>query len=301
MIISVSVAVAIILLLLAIYTYYYRLAFARTKPRGSIISVGTDNEEFKRRIKEGIEWFNNKEKEDIYIDSYDGLRLHAYYVRSEQPDGRKIMLMFHGYRSSYKDFACAFEYYSSLGFDMIVVDQRSHGKSEGRLITFGVKERFDVVEWVKYTRSRFTNADIFLDGISMGASTVMMASDLVDGVKGIIADCGYTSPKEIIICVAKTMHVPKIFVYPVGLMARIFGGFNYTYSSRDALSKTNIPIIMVHGLADGFVPSYMTDLNFDSCNSKKTKVLVENAPHGYSFLVDEERVKAELENFISDK
>ena len=301
MIIEAFIVLGVIVLMSVIYIYYFRMAFVRKKTKCPIISVVTDNEEFKRRINEGLEWFNSQEKEDIYINSYDDLKLHAYYLRSDSSDGnKKLMLMFHGYRSSYKDFACAFEYYHSLGFDMLVADQRAHGKSEGKLISFGVKERYDVVEWVKYDKERFPDADMFLDGISMGSSTVMMASDLVDGIKGIIADCGYTSPKEIIICVAKTMHVPKIFVYPIGLIAKIFGHFDYTYSAEKALSKTDIPIIMVHGLADDFVPSYMTDKNFDACNSKKTKVLVENATHGYSFLVDEARVKAELEKFISE-
>ena len=301
MIIATSVFAGIIILLAIIYTYYYRMAFVRKKTKGPMISVGTNNEEFKRRINEGVEWFNSKEKEDVYISSYDGLKLHAYYLESNTVlENKKLMIMFHGYRSSYKDFACAFEYYSSLGFDMIVADQRAHGKSEGKLITFGVKERYDVVEWVKYAKERFSDSDIYLDGISMGSSTVMMASDMVEGVKGIIADCGYTSPKEIIICVAKAMRVPKMFVYPVGILARLFGRFDYTYSAEKSLSKTNIPIIMIHGLADNFVPSYMTDKNFDDCSSKKTKVLVENASHGYSFLVEEARVKTELEKFISE-
>ena len=150
-----------------------------------------------------------------------------------------------------------------------------------------------------YAKERFGDGySYYLDGISMGASTVMMASDLVKGVKGIIADCGYTSPKEIIIQVAKSMHVPKVFVYPVGLIARIFGGFDYKYSTKDSLCKTSVPIIFVHGLSDDFVPSYMTDENYNACASEKTKILVENATHGYSFLVDENRVKAELEKFI---
>jgi fermentation-respiration switch protein FrsA (DUF1100 family) len=184
---------------------------------------------------------------------------------------------------------------------MIVVDQRSHGSSDGKLISYGVKERYDVVSWVEYAKERFGNdVDIYLDGISMGASTVMMASDIITDVKGIIADCGYTSPKEIIIEVAKSMHVPKLFVYPVGLLARIFGGFDYSYSTKISLAKTNIPVIFVHGLADDFVPSYMTEQNYEACSSNKTILLVENATHGYSFLVDEKGVKRALESFIAE-
>ena len=301
MIIVLCTVALILLALIAVYTYYFRLAFARKKPKfGSFSFTGSNDPEHKRKIEDGIAWFEAQIKEDIYIESYDGLKLHSVYVKSVS-ESDKLIIMFHGYRSSYKDFACAFEYYSKLGFDMIVVDQRAHGKSEGKIISYGVKERFDVVSWVEYAKERFGNdIDIFIDGISMGASTVMMAADKVKGIKGIIADCGYTSPKEIIMCVAKSMGVPKIFVYPVGLMARIFGRFDYSYSTKEALANTSIPIILVHGLEDDFVPSYMTEENYNSCASVKTMILVENAIHGYSFLVDELRVKAALEKFITE-
>ena len=301
MIIALCIVAAVLLVALVAYTYYFRLAFARKKPKfGSFSFAGSNDPEHKRKIEEGLKWFEEQDKEDIFIKSYDGLTLHSVYVKSVT-ESDKLMIMFHGYRSSYKDFACAFEYYSRLGFDMIVVDQRSHGKSQGKIISYGVKERYDVVSWVEYAKERFGNdTDIFIDGISMGSATVMMASDIVKGVRGIIADCGYTSPKEIIMCVARSMRVPKIFVHPVGLMARIFGGFDYSYSTIDSLKKSNTPIIMVHGLADDFVPSYMTEQNYNACASVKTMLLVENATHGYSFLVDEKRVKEALEKFISE-
>ena len=301
MIIALCISAVVLVVLTAVYTYYFRLAFARKKPKfGSFSFAGSNDPEHKRKIEEGLKWFEGQEKEHIFIRSFDGLKLHSVYIKNMN-EVNKLMIMFHGYRSSYKDFACAFEYYSSLGFDMIVVDQRSHGQSEGHLISYGVKEKHDVVSWVEYAKRRFgVNTKIFVDGISMGASTVMMASDIVTGVSGIIADCGYTSPKEIIISVAKTMHVPKLFVYPVGLMARIFGGFNYSYSTCNSLQKTNIPIILVHGLSDDFVPFYMTEQNYNVCSSKKTMILVENATHGYSFLVDEKKVKEALEKFISE-
>ena len=299
--IALYISIFLLVVLAVIYTYYFRLAFARKKPKSAGFSfLGSNDPEHKRRIAKGIEWFDSKEKEDIYIKSYDDLKLHSVYIKSDLSP-KKLIIMFHGYRSSFKDFACAFEYYNSLGFDMIVVDQRSHGSSEGKLISYGVKEKYDVVSWVEYAKERFGNdVDIYLDGISMGASTVMMASDIVTGVKGIIADCGYTSPKEIIIEVAKSMHVPKLFVHPVGILARIFGGFDYSYSTKTSLAKTNIPVIFVHGLADDFVPSYMTEQNYEACNSNKTIVLVENATHGYSFLVDEKGVKRALECFIAE-
>ena len=133
----------------------------------------------------------------------------------------------------------------------------------------------------------------------MGSSTVMMASNMLDGVSGIVADCGFTSPKEIIQLVAKKhFGLPKWFCAPVGLLAKIFGKFDYSYSAKDSLAHAKAPILFIHGEGDDFVPCYMTEENFEACTSPKQKVIVKDAPHGFSFLFEPETVKNALENLI---
>ena len=168
------------------------------------------------------------------------------------------------------------------------------------------------VEKLGFSNVFVTNNDlskISVDG--PGFINITLSDNFIAGLMDKIGEdsrLGYAkveNPQNIVIDsggpnVAKSMHVPKLFVHPVGLLARIFGGFDYSYSTKTSLAKTNIPVIFVHGLADDFVPSNMTEQNYAACNSNKTIVLVENATHGYSFLVDEKGVKRALECFIAE-
>lgn len=292
---------AILLIVIFFLIYFYRIAFV--KGRVSDITAITPKSEkylgYIDQMNDSMKWFDEQPKKDVYITSYDGLKLHASVLTfCENAD--KTIILFHGYRSTGKrDYACAIAMYSSFNMNIIVVDQRAHGKSEGKIISFGVKERYDARDWVEFAKKEFPNTKIYMSGISMGSATVMMASDIVDGVSGIVADCGFTSPKEIIQRVAKEdMHLPKWFAAPIGLMARIFAGFDYSYSAKTSLAKTNVPVLFIHGGKDSFVPCYMTEENFEACASKKKKVIVEEAVHGFSYLVEPERVTEALRTFI---
>ena len=137
-----------------------------------------------------------QDAEDIFLPSYDGLRLHGQLL--QQPSAKGTILLFHGYRSSWIiDFSIVLPYYYSLGYNLLAVDERAHGQSEGVYITFGVHERRDVVTWAQYAAMHFgPDHPLFLGGLSMGATTVLLASalELPPSVRGVIADCGFSSP-----------------------------------------------------------------------------------------------------------
>ena len=293
---------AVLILLIVVILVFFKMAFVRGKIDDYMASEPKDpqKKQFYEEMKAGVDWYNARSKESVYIKSYDGLKLHAEYIKADKESDR-LVIMFHGYRSIAKnDFCCAMPYYSSLGADLLLVDQRAHGRSEGRLITFGVKERFDARDWVEYAKSRFgATKKIYLSGMSMGSSTVMMASNLVEGVSGIVADCGFTSPKEIIQIVAKKQfHLPKWCVAPVGAIAKLFCGFDYSYSTVNSLKDARAPILFIHGSKDDFVPPYMTDESFDACTSKKHKIIASGAPHGYSFLYATDEIKKEIKKLL---
>ena len=158
-------------------------------------------------------------------------------------------------------------------------------------------------KWVEFIHRKYTDTEfLYVSGISMGSSTVLMASYIIGRVDGIIADCGYTSPKEQITFVAKRNYkfMPRFLISFVGLLAKIFGKFDYRYSAEESLSKTCIPVMFIHGLKDDFVPSYMTDKNYDACSSKKEKVLVEDATHGMALLYDWKKVTMAVEKFMKE-
>jgi fermentation-respiration switch protein FrsA (DUF1100 family) len=200
------------------------------------------------------------------------------------------IILFHGYHSHHlQDFAGIYDYYHSIGLNLLLVRQRSHGESGGRYVTFGVKERLDAKCWAEYAAERFPDAPIFLSGISMGAATVLMAASLPlpAAVVGVLADCPYSSPKEIIMKVVGEMGLPPKLIYPlIRLGALLYGGFdpNGSEAVRSVRMKTP-PLLIVHGTADGFVPSEMSSKIDAAAAGEHTLVLVDGADHGKSFTV----------------
>lgn len=247
-------------------------------------------------------WLLEHNAEDVFIKSHDGLKLHGLWVPAKDPKG--TVLLAHGYRSTMLvDFGAVMDFYHALGMNLLLPEQRSHGKSEGKFITFGVKESQDMQNWIAYHNQQFGNYPMILDGLSMGASTVLYLADkeLPENVKGIIADCGFTSPKDIISVVfRKVTHLPGIpFIWIAELCARVFGKFSfYGCDSRKILQNSRLPVIMVHGTADDFVPCYMTRAGYDACTSPKQLLLAEGATHGVSFFVEKERYMQMITGFL---
>ena len=179
-----------------------------------------------------------------------------------------------------------------------------HSESGGKAISFGVHERRDCLAWARWAEERFHPSAMYLDGISMGAATVLMASefDLPASVRGIIADCGYTSPRDILCKVIRQCHLPVTPVYfLVRLGARVFGRFDpEAASAARALEKCRVPVLFIHGEADDFVPCDMSRENCAHCAAPKALVTVPGADHGFSYLVDREGVEAALKRFFRE-
>lgn len=224
-----------------------------------------------------------------------------YYSFAEKAP---IVLMFHGYRSSAtRDGMGIFRISKEKGYNLFMANQRAHRESGGRSITFGVKERYDCLEWVNYFVERFgEDTKIILVGLSMGASTVLMASglELPENVKGIIADCGYSTPRDILSAVIKKMKFPVRPVYSlVRLSAMLFGGFDPdSASATEALQRCKVPILLIHGEEDGLVPCEMSRTNYEACSSEKELLLVPGADHGMSYMVDGKTYISKMKSFL---
>lgn len=252
------------------------------------------------------EWLREHHAKDISIQSGDGLCLRGYWIPAQEARGTVILA--HGYRSTMLvDFGLAFAFYHAMGMNILVPEQRSHGRSQGKYITFGVKESDDFFRWIHFHNDTFGEHQIVLSGLSMGASTVLYLADreLPKNVKCIIADCGFTSPKEILRTVFRaTVKLPAgPSLWVTNLLARLFAGFWLKEKdTRKALASSKIPVLMIHGKDDTFVPCDMTLEGYDCCTGDKELFLVPGAGHGVSFLKAKEeyvtRVIAFLEKHL---
>lgn len=260
--------------------------------------------EYYEYISNTDQWLTAHNAKDVFVTSEDGLQLHGLFVSAENAKGTVILA--HGYRSTYLlDFSAALPYFYDLGMNLLIPDQRAHGQSQGKYITFGVKESTDMLCWLQWHNKNMGSCPVFLFGISMGASTMLYLADneLPDNVCGIIADCGFTSPKAIITEVFhRVVHLPAVpTIWVTDLFARLFAGFSlHQKDTRKVLANSKHPVLLVHGLADDFVPCNMTQEAFDVCAEPKKLLLVENAKHGVSFLRDPEKYTEAVVSFISE-
>ncbi len=248
-----------------------------------------------------IEEFMALPFEEHSIKSYDGKRLFGryYYAKEDAP----LIIMFHGYQGSpRRDFCGSAKPLLDLGYNILTIDQRSHGKSDGHSITFGIKERTDCLYWANYAKEHLSKDNpIFLMGVSMGGATVLMASDmeLPHTVKGIIADCPYSTPKDIIKKECKHMGYNPTIVFPfIVCGGAVFGRLNiFKYDSLSSVKNCDLPILLVHGDNDMFVPHTMSEDIFGCCKNATIEIF-EGAAHGVCCLKDSERYKNCIVDFI---
>lgn len=264
---------------------------------------------YRKRIEEDIHAILDQPYEKVNIYSRDGMRLSAKYYHVNQ--GAPVVILFHGYRSSAaRDSAGGFKIAKEQGCNILLVDQRAHGDSQGRTITMGIKERYDCLDWTNFVVNRFgEETKILIVGLSMGASTVLMASelDLPENVKGIIADCGYSDVKEILTRVGGRLKLPfhlklpSKLAYSISRMgAKIFGKFDPEEASpKKALKNCKIPVLFIHGDKDRLVPVYMSRDNYNACQSEKELLIISDANHGMSYYVDTEKYTKTVIEFMN--
>lgn len=283
----------------------YRLTFSVPKRNKKEFSL-PDTEQYASYKKETKQMINNALSipyEDVWIVSDDGLRLHGKFY-SSSPEA-PVQIMFHGYRSKAEvDFCGGLKIAVDSGFNVILVDQRAHGESEGRCLTFGVKECRDCLAWVNYAVEKFgKETKIMLYGMSMGAATVLMAAgfEMPDNVVGVVADCGYTSSSDIIKKVIADKHLPIFPTYMlIRLGGKLFGGFDLESASVvDSMKHCKMPVLFIHGGDDRFVPCEMGKTNYENCVAENKKLLiVPNAGHGISYMLDRKAYLKSLSEFL---
>lgn len=243
-------------------------------------------------------------RERVEITSFDGLKLRGYYYEYS-PDS-PLELIFHGYGgNAERDLSGGVERCFALQRSVILIDQRGAGDSEGSICSFGINERRDCLDWIKFAGEKFgKDRPIIIGGISMGAATVMMASgeELPENVVCVMADCGYSSSKKIIKKVVREMKLPEDLVYPfIKLGGRIFGGFDLEETSpQEAVARSKTPIVFIHGDTDAFVPHDMSVECYEACNSQKKLVTIKGAGHGLCFPVAQKEYIEALRDFENE-
>ncbi|MCQ2414274.1 MAG: alpha/beta hydrolase [Clostridia bacterium] len=301
-----SVVLGLAVLFFVVTLLVYRMAFYSPKKRKpvdpALLPPSEDFDYLRDTMKKLVEDITDTPTELCRIKAYDGASLVGRYYHAA--DGAPLVLFFHGYRSqAIHDCVGAFHAFHGMGFNILAVDERSHGESDGTVITFGIRERHDAKSWAEFAEARF-GVPIFLCGLSMGAATVLMASDLdlPKSVVCIMADCPFSSPKDILVSVSHARHVPAFLSYPLlKLGAKIFGKFDLEEASAaSSVANSALPILLIHGKTDTFVPYSHSEKIYAAAPSHIRFESFPNADHGMSYFSDSCRYEKLFAEFTSE-
>ena len=290
--------------LLTAYICFYRVFYSsrREKEEQYPIPEGEVYEPYRDVMVEYIKKADATPYREVSIKSFDGLTLRGRYY--EFSKGAPIELMLHGYRGSgRRDLSGGMERCFLMGHNALIIDHRASGESDGHVITFGILEKRDALAWVDFAVKEFgEDAKLILTGISMGAATVMMAAgeELPPQIQYVLADCGYTSPQEIISKVMRDLKLPPALLYPCATLgARLFGGFDLNGDSPlEAMARCKVPVVFAHGDADDFVPYDMSVRLCEVCTGRHKKlVTIKDAGHGLAFPVGRDEYVNALAEF----
>lgn len=305
-----GVVIVLALMIVLISYLCFRMAFYSpdrpATPSDAIdIPEGEAYEEFRQDMEKWARDLRAMPHEEMSITSFDGLTLRGKFY--EYAPNAPIELMFHGYRgTAERDLSGGVARCFKLGRSALLVDQRGCSDSEGNVISFGINEHRDCLAWLDFAIQRFgKDVKIILTGISMGASTVLMVSDkdLPPNVLGILADCGFSSAKDIIKKVIRQMGLPADVGYPfVKLGAKLFGHFDLeACSAVEAVKNATVPVIFFHGDGDDYVPCEMSRINYEACTAKKKLVIIPRAGHGLSYPVAPDIYLNALREFFGEE
>ena len=304
-------AVLFVLLTVGMSFFMFNFAFTRAKNddfayKLAKLSGYDDNSPKSVADKKELAVLKSYPCEDIYINSRDGLKLHAYYFPAEKQTG-KILLGVHGYKSyARREYAPFMRFYRSLGFDLFLVDDRTHGLSEGKYIGMGNLDRFDCVDWAKYIVERFgSDIKILIQGVSMGGATVVSAScekDMPEQVIGIVADCPYTSVWEEyeLLLKDRLKFMTKPILTICEKICKHRAGYDFrTNTPLELVKSSRFPILFVHGDSDSMINYSMSQRLYDACPSRKQLLIVKGAGHGESVYYDADGYHNAVINFFN--
>ena len=242
--------------------------------------------------------------EIVKIKSDDNLNLKGILFKRE--GSKKIVICFHEYTSKgLTDFTAISNFYLDMGYNMLIVDERGHGKSEGKYIGLGCLEKNDAIKWINYVIERYgQNCQIVLHGISMGGTTAIMTSsmDLPSNVKCIISDSGYTSLYKTLGGLLKSIYhiifpMPTLFI--ANKICKKLAGYKLDECNViDDVKKSKLPILFIHGEKDNIVPCSMCYDLYNSCNSPKDILIVKEAGHEESYYKDSKSYEEKVKDFI---
>ncbi|MBQ0064532.1 MAG: alpha/beta hydrolase [Firmicutes bacterium] len=277
----------------------YKTAFDPKKK----IDLGKNSEDQQKQIEEGIALIQDK-KQKFEITNEHGDVLKATFVPAKE-GSKKYVVLSHGYRNSgLNEFGLFLPFYYEQNVNLLIVDHQAHGESEGKNITFGSREHVDLELWIQHLVDSYgEDIQIYLHGISMGATTVLCTvNNIPSNVKGILADCGYASAQDQLVHTMKQNHIPlpRASYHLINYkLKRRYHADLQEINAKKVLKSTEVPIKIIHGEKDTFVPVQNALDIYNSIQSdNKEMIIIEGAEHAKSYMVDPATYQAKIKEIL---
>lgn len=288
--------------------YFYNVAINRSHEAldlhdGDAVPVIANIEEQKQaNLEEALRWTDEQTFETVEVESYDGLKLKAVFLKNENSNGKAVILA-HGYKGGKEQMPGITKFYYEQGFDILKPDARGHGESEGDYIGYGWHDRKDYQKWIQLLVSEKNETEILLHGFSMGAATVLMTSgeELPSEVKGIIADSGYTSVQDELAHQLRYLyHLPAFPLMEVtSAVTKLRAGYTFTEASAlEQVKKNNLPLFIIHGDQDELVPTEMAYALYEAASGDKELWIVPGVKHTEAYTDQVEEYQTRLKAFF---
>ncbi|WP_338209840.1 alpha/beta hydrolase [Lactiplantibacillus paraxiangfangensis] len=280
-------------------SYFYHVAIARGDK--GFITQSTRLSKKSAVYREKY-WYLHAKKQTWKIETPDHLKLVAWYVPKK--DARKTVVLAHGFAGNKSLMGAWAGMYHELGYNVLVPDSRASGDSQGQAVGYGWLERRDDLQWAKTVVKRTQTTQIVMSGISMGAAGMTMASGehQVPKIKAYVVDSPFTSAQAIISYQAKQMyHLPAFPLVDVtSMVTQLRAGYNFREADAvAAIKKNRLPIMIISGTKDDFVPPRMGKMLYRNAHQPKELWLVKGAGHTTAITQNYQNYKQHVASFLA--
>ncbi|WP_022772166.1 alpha/beta hydrolase [Butyrivibrio sp. AE2015] len=248
---------------------------------------------------------NNPDRQDMYIESIDQLKLHASFIPAKEKTNKYVILI-HGIWDNHESNGIYAKHYLEKGLNVLLPDLRGFGKSEGKYIGYGLDDRLDIMEWIYWIIKRDPQAKIILHGMSMGAATTLMTTGekLPDNVKAAIADSSYSTLREQFASTYKSFKGSFVPIPIAIAIARavilIRSGYDINDASPiKAVASSSTPTLFIHGDDDTFIDPHMCSRLYEAASCPKQYCMILGAGHIESVVKDPENYWKKISEFLT--
>jgi uncharacterized protein len=231
-------------------------------------------------------WYETVRKDDMWIDSPNGYRLKAVFLKPLETT--RTVIICHGVTENKINSMKYARLFERLGFNSVVFDHRRHGDSGGKTTSFGYYEKIDLQSIVQAVRERIgKRALLGIHGESMGAATTILYAGTYE-VKTdfLVVDCPFSDFTEQILHVLRTeTPLRTSMMLRIGnLFLKMRDGYSTNLvSPREVIKNITIPVLFIHSMEDNFILPHMSEELFEAKIGEKMLKLFPKGAHAKSF------------------